>query len=882
MRVRNQHTDMKILIISVVGLLCVFFLVAPSKASTNNDWVAPGPMEVNQKEEIPRLGNPSVQHCDGEQIEIRVSSDEPDDAGVHTVPYFACLTSNEHITLAYTSIGTYVSFHKSDRYFYRINGLWPIRQIVLSPHSDRAALEYNNNGTEYRINVYDNFSRRLTLDQSSLTYSITDWSNRLFPVSGAKDIKGSAPALSNNGKYMVYNTATGNPGSRNLVGRIIRVDLDKGESKYFAYEWFGRFPYRHPAPHFAVTNDGQYAIGGGSAHLYLWHITGDCIEDYVEGDDTAGSQQCDRRSILPDDYGEIPLLYDQERTYGLRFNDDATELQFIINRSGVYKKISVSPSGYVPPRSGLEYLALGDSYSSGEGDIERDARDKKYYRHNTDINGSSNSPREKCHISTRSYPYYLARGMNLALDSPKEWDMIACSGALIRDSLWDDPNYMGQGSRLHGFSDMKQMQAIALNEFIPGRIKQIEFVKKYKPKVITLTMGGNDIGFGEKISACATPQFLASQTCEDATLGKRSTLAGQITSQYSNLKSLYKELYEASGRQAKIYVLGYPQFISDAEMRSCSSIASLNYEERKMIYNSVTYLNSVIETAAKAAGVYYVDIENSLSGHRLCDDGEKYVTGVVGIPIRVANDPQESFHPNSKGHAAIAQSVRNQVRQKSLIEYDICHDGALICPDITTTKDTIKAPEYFKDIEPKNSQYKQMTNETAIKGNLIQVITESYMLRPFSAVNVTLHSDPVHLGDYTVGRDGSLDVEAVVPGAIPAGYHTLVVTGETFSGEPIEYEQIVLVQGTDPNDIDENGTPDSQQPCGAFIAASGIDQDQDGIDDACDPDIGSAPDPNPQPTDPIPEAPVAKPTVISVIKNIVKIAIKFIRTLFGW
>ena len=38
-------------------------------------------------------------------------------------------------------------------------------------------------------------------------------------------------------------------------------------------------------------------------------------------------------------------------------------------------------------------------------------------------------------------------------------------------------------------------------------------------------------------------------------------------------------------------------------------------------------------------------------------------------------------------------------------------------------------------------------------------------------------------------------------------------------------------------DIDENGTPDKSQPCGAFLKASGKDEDLDGIDDACDPEI---------------------------------------------
>ena len=38
-------------------------------------------------------------------------------------------------------------------------------------------------------------------------------------------------------------------------------------------------------------------------------------------------------------------------------------------------------------------------------------------------------------------------------------------------------------------------------------------------------------------------------------------------------------------------------------------------------------------------------------------------------------------------------------------------------------------------------------------------------------------------------------------------------------------------------DIDENDTLDKNQPCGAFLKASGKDEDLDGIDDTCDPEI---------------------------------------------
>ena len=61
--------------------------------------------------------------------------------------------------------------------------------------------------------------------------------------------------------------------------------------------------------------------------------------------------------------------------------------------SGKFYRISMAPP--------LNYLALGDSYSSGEGDIGKKANGSSYYVYGTDGN-------EECHLSSRSYPFLRA------------------------------------------------------------------------------------------------------------------------------------------------------------------------------------------------------------------------------------------------------------------------------------------------------------------------------------------------------------------------------------------------------------------------------------------------------------------------------------------
>ena len=486
----------------------------------------------------------------------------------------------------------------------------------------------------------------------------------------------------------------------------------------------------------------------------------------------------------------------------------------------------------------LDYLALGDSYSSGEGDTEKNkAINQKYYRSHTDVNGDSNNgiPREKCHLSTRSYPYLLAGWMQLAKDNSKQWDSIACSGATIYDvNESNKSGYEGQWSgegnpglgRLHGLSNKSALQETALNEMIPGRKKQIEFVEKYKPKVITLTMGGNDVGFGDKISSCAG----GTGTC-DWSDSKKSTLGSQIKNQFDNLVDLYTELKNSGDSDMKIYVAGYPQFITDAEPASCGgNIGFVNLEEREMIVQATDYMNQVIEAASNKVGVRYVDISDALNGGKLCEEGQEYVTGVTNIFGWNGNERQESYHPNDYGHIKIAQKIKEKVNNESLLtysQYPTSGDSNVVAP-MSSNFDNGPASSINTNVIADNRPTKGSTH-------IISVLPQT--LKPSSLVHIEVHSDPVDLGDFTVAADGSLSDNITIPSTLPAGYHTLYITGQSYSDESIEITQTILVTGTDSGDLDDNNVPDSQQPCGAFMQTSGQDEDFDGIDDACDPQI---------------------------------------------
>ncbi len=747
-----------------------------------------------------------------------------------------CVTHGEHIRYAvYDNYTPVVSFG-SDRRMYKLLGVsW---SSVLVEGTDTFIFPADPTGYfNVEMRIYENVSKYIHRDTQGSLYTqyIFDLNETAPYISSKTNDTGDvhsemiAHGESENGRFVAWVNSSSSGTRYKLIDLTTKqITTFYGEPHAFDEAT----PYW---PKIRVSNDGKYVAIGLATDIDIWHL-GDCGSvNLSEADPFDSSLACKSRHIDRTVIGEPVSGHFETSDY--TFSGDNGQFSFYGGpNANNFQLFTLSAPGYVAPR--LEYLALGDSYSSGEGDTEQDQFGRKYYTSFTDVeeNFSLGRPREKCHVSTRSYPYLLARSMNLALNEPRQWATVACSGAKIWDVKGQASSlYEGQEKQLIRYS-MDDLKTQALNEFIPGRQKQIEFVKKYKPKVITLTMGGNDVGFADKIKKC----LIFPNTCEYATDESKSSLASIIKDQFDSLKSLYKDLYLASGSLSKIYVLGYPQFINSNKNASCgTNIGFLDDQERQMITAGVSYLNNVIKKATEAAGVKYINIEDSLNGHKLCDGDDVYVTGIAAWG---RSENQESFHPNSKGNNAIASQVwrEGNVNNDSLFDYNICPGSDQdICPDLSATKDSVQIPVYFQSSQTdQNIKNKTISSKEVKKGAPIDIFLESYTFLPGSTVRITLHSDPVELGRYLVGQDGSLTSTTVIPSEIPVGYHTIIIEGSTYSGELIEYEQTILVLGLSDSDIDEDGISDDIDKC-LFLPAINIDIDFDGIDDACDPQINT-------------------------------------------
>ncbi|MGA3150684.1 MAG: SGNH/GDSL hydrolase family protein [Candidatus Saccharimonadales bacterium] len=576
-------------------------------------------------------------------------------------------------------------------------------------------------------------------------------------------------SFSSNGQWMVASEPN---------GALLRVNLNTFEVTPFAVG----FDYTiglDPTLQTAITNDGRYAVVA-SKNFYFFKIydlsTCGPVPFHITG--PVACQSRDLKSFMEDQVAGFT------RASNIRFIDDDT---LGLYASAVLDAMQTT-SKYILSTAGgglhqLDYLTLGDSYISGEGAFN--------YLAGTDTSDN------KCHISVISYPYLL--GYNLGYDSYRS---VACSGATTNDINNSRADYMGQARpKIKQGSRTKDQLAAILSSFLPGYIYQNSFIARYQPKIITISAGGNDIGFSSILKDCVMPG-----TCYN-TYEDRLELVRQINSSvFPKLVDTYQRAKNAGAPDARIYVIGYPQIVKPSG--DCADNVHLDAQEIDFAARLISYLDSVVQTAANRAGVIYVDTQHALDGHMLCETNS-YSVAVNGLTA--GNDRpsslggpigDESYHPNYLGHQLLAQAVvaatqnLNQPMPTANPSAMPPDESGLAILNISKSNRAINVAQYDPDI----------SDDTFYKGTLTSVTINglSHSLQPLSELTAVIHSEPVALGNFTTDSMGNLSAQITISDGVSAGYHSLHFYGTDITGQPVDIYKTVYVADVSSNLNDNN------------------------------------------------------------------------------
>lgn len=660
---------------------------------------------------------------------------------------------------------------------------------VLYLHSDRwdsgaEIYRYNDMPSKLSLNVVGNETSGYTFHQENFDFHLTRPNGEALHVAGL--------AISNNKKWAVMEAQ-----DEGILILNLSTNTIKRVAPFIDDDWIS---FINDMGGLAISDDGMYVVMMTPDRQIVVKMDsgcGDVIGDVAKGYDPLGSSCTSRslsNSLAAKGYEDSP------RYANLVFGDGAQWLDFDAGYAATPSLAFIGEQS-VQPQTGrarlttikpieLKYLALGDSYSSGEGDITRRAGGSGYYIGETD-------GRNGCHLSSRSYPYLLRDKWHM---NPNTMRSVACSGAKVMNdynySFFEE--YFGQHGQLRSDSESERAtnRTKALNNFTPGVLEQIEFVDRYKPDVVTFTGGGNDAGFADVISYCASPDIrwatVLLNTCSYASDAQlRADLNRTIDNQYTGLRNFVENMQYVSPA-TKFYIVGYPQFVSSHLIGCTFNSPLLNTFERKMIRESVTRMNNILKKVARDTGVYYVDIEESLEGGEICQ-GSAYMTGPVKVGAGKLSSGyvQEAYHPNAAGHAKIAEKIYTVI-------------------DTDTDYQILDIPE---EINGRHTEKRAVMSDYAGVGSTQTITMTPDMFKPDGTVTIEMFSNKVQLGQVTTDSTGAFTTEVKLPEAIGMGMHLLLLTGEDTNGESLVIQQFITVTSGISGDIDGDGIPDDQDKC---------------------------------------------------------------------
>lgn len=321
--------------------------------------------------------------------------------------------------------------------------------------------------------------------------------------------------------------------------------------------------------------------------------------------------------VYPSPWGSAIAAYDSGSSYNLRpFLAYGVDIDYPADYEGEY-----IPSSYTGTP---KYVAMGDSFSSGEGNPS--------FEYGTDEDDAN-----QCHRSPQAYPRLLKDDPDLELGPTA---FVACSGATtwnVLNGQWNEP---------------AQVNALSTDT-----------------KVVTITIGGNDVGFKDFATACTVGICNFSTTAYN-------TIVDKINNDLpASLKNVLSTIASKVSSKTKVYVVGYPH-IAPPKMPTGASSAcwplngqlddsSPRKNDGATIRDVVTKLNTTILNTVEGTNdgrFTYVDpnaIGSPFIGHDWCK-GDRYFA-IVDLPNPITGGTKNAFHPTAKGHIAYKAIIKSQM-----------------------------------------------------------------------------------------------------------------------------------------------------------------------------------------------------------------------------
>lgn len=238
------------------------------------------------------------------------------------------------------------------------------------------------------------------------------------------------------------------------------------------------------------------------------------------------------------------------------------------------------------------YTALGDSYAAGPL-----------------IPNQSLNPLG-CLRSDHNYAHLTAAAKGLTLTD------VSCSGATTAD--------MTEAQNVEPGPNPPQFNGLAAGT-----------------NIVSLTIGGNDIGFSEILESCITYNPFSTPCKDKYDSGGHDQLAERIANTAPKVAAVLQGIH-ARSPNARVFVVDYPDILPSGI--GCWPTVPLSFGDVPYLHATEERLNSMLATTAAANGATLVDWYGPSIGHDACKGSstrwvEPLIPGELSAPV----------HPNKAG-----------------------------------------------------------------------------------------------------------------------------------------------------------------------------------------------------------------------------------------
>jgi GDSL-like Lipase/Acylhydrolase family len=251
--------------------------------------------------------------------------------------------------------------------------------------------------------------------------------------------------------------------------------------------------------------------------------------------------------------------------------------------------LAVSAAG---ARAAAGYVALGDSYAAGP------------------LIPNQLAP-YGCLKSSNNYAHLAAPAIGLPLRDP------SCSGAETED--------MTQTQNVEPGPNPPQFDSL-----------------DGETAVVSLTIGGNDIGFSEVAESCITVNPFATPCRDKYTAGGKDQLAERIAATAPKVAAVIQGIHSRSPA-ARVFVVNYPAIFPETGF-GCWPQMPIGFGDVSYLRSTEKGLNSMLATQAAANGATLVNWYGASIGHDACKS-----TLTRWVEPLVPNTLAAPIHPNKAG-----------------------------------------------------------------------------------------------------------------------------------------------------------------------------------------------------------------------------------------